>query len=160
MDCETFQLIWLYLGIVFVGGVIIGSAKRQVTLQCQDTIHTPKFISRFENEFKVKIQILSSQKIKAFVYQNKIYITMGLLERLNPDELKAVLAHEVYHIRHSPNKLFSSLLALTSLTFRRHNDDPKADDFAVDVAGLDNLIGAFRKLEIIDGEQRTKRLET
>ena len=160
MKCDTFQLIWIYLGLVFGGGLLIWTAKRHISLQCQDTINTPNFISKFEKKFNVNVRVLPLQRIKAFVYQDTIYITMGLLERLNQNELEAVLAHEVYHVRNSPNKLLSSILALTSLTFKRHNDDFKADKFASKSMGANSLISAFRKLEIVDREDRINKLFT
>ena len=160
MKCDTFQLIWLYLGIVFGGVFLIWTAKHFVSLQCQDSIYTPRLISAFEDRFNVNIKVLPTQKIKAFVFQNKIYITMGLLERLDKDELNAVLAHEVYHLRNSPNKLLSSILAITSLTFKRHNDDPRADEFATRVIGTKPLISAFRKLQIIDSQKRILHLSS
>jgi heat shock protein HtpX len=158
MKCDTFQLIWLYFGIVFGGVFLIWTAKRFVHQQCQDIIEKPRHLSQFEERFNVEIKVLDSQKIKAFVFQNRIYVTMGLLERLDNDELNAVLAHEVYHVRNSPNKLLSSILALTSLTFKRHNDDTQADEFAARKMGRKSLISAFRKLEIIDSEKRIKKL--
>jgi hypothetical protein len=158
MRCETFKLIWLYIGLIFGGVFMFWSAKHFIHLRCQDTVATPKFISDFENKFNVKIKILSSQKIKAFVYKKNIYISMGLLERLDSTELEAVLAHEVYHVRYSPNKFLSSILALTSLTFKRHNDDPRADLFAARVTGHQHLINAFQKLQIIDREKRIRKL--
>lgn len=158
MKCETFNLIWLYIGFVFFGGFLIWSGKRYVSTQCKQSLHTPRFISDFQKKYNVKVKVLPSEKIKAFVYRKTIYVTVGVLQRLNTAEIEAVLAHEVYHVRNSPNKLFSSILALTSLTFKRHNDDPMADKYAASVMGKEPLINAFKKLEIIDGEERIRRL--
>ncbi len=158
MRCEVFQLTWFYIGIVTFGGFLLWTTKHYVSSQCENTIPPPKYISKFETEFNTRIKILTTQRIKAFVYKNEVYLSVGLLERLNGDELRAVIAHEKYHIKHSPNKLFSSVLALTSLTFRRHNDDFKADKYAAEIVGATHLISALRNLEIINGDARIKKL--
>ena len=74
------------------------------------------------------------------------------------DEVKAVVAHELYHLNHSPNKFLSSLLALASLTFRRFNDEHKADLYAVKTSGIKNLICALKKLQIKDAGKRIKKI--
>ncbi len=158
MRCEVLQLTWLYIGIVTFGGFLLWSTKHYISSQCQNTIPPPKYISKFENEFNVSIKILLTQRIRAFVYKDEVYLSVGLLERLNDDELRAVIAHEKYHIKNSPNKIFSSLLALTSLTFKSHNDDPMADSYAAEKVGLANLVSAFEKLEIVDRHKRIRNL--
>ena len=158
MTCETFNMFWLYIGIVLSGGILFWTARHLVSRQCSVALRPPDFISQFEDEFDVRIRLLPSQKIKAFVHQNNIYITMGLVERLELPELRAVIAHEVYHVRNSPNKVLSSFLAVTSLTFKRHNDDPAADKFAAELIGKEHLIQAFKTLQIVDGETRSRKL--
>jgi Zn-dependent protease with chaperone function len=145
---------------VITGVFLFWTAKHLISNQCQDTVLPPRIISGLEKKFDVNIKVLSSQKIKAFVYQKNIYVTMGLLERLDEEELKAVIAHEIYHLRHSPNKLLSSILALTSLTFKRHNDDYRADKYAAQSIGVHPLINAFHKLEIINSKERIRKLCT
>jgi heat shock protein HtpX len=158
MNCEVFQLTWLYVGIVTAGGFLIWNTKHYVNSQCDFALPPPRNLQNFEHEFGVNIKILPTQKIKAFVYKKEIYLSVGLIERLDPNELRAVIAHEKYHIKNSPKKIFSSLLALTSLTFKSHNDESMADSYAAEIAGLTNLVSAFEKLEIVDRKKRIKKL--
>jgi heat shock protein HtpX len=158
MKCDTFNVIWLYLGVITIGGVLLWIANNYVLKLCQNVNKDSKMLSQFESQYKVKINIVSTDNVKAFVFRGKIFITNGLLNLLKSNELKAVLAHEVYHVRNSPNKLLSSILAITSLTFKTHNDDFSADTFAAKIAGRENLIKAFRKLRIINCEKRINRL--
>jgi heat shock protein HtpX len=113
---------------------------------------------KLEHLFNVPINIIDTQKIKAFTYQKSIYLSVGLLERLEQDEVKAVIAHEIYHLNNGRNKFLSSFLALTSLTFLRYDDEHHADRYAADIAGIHNLANALKKLEIKDYEKRIEKL--
>lgn len=159
MTCDMFQWLWIYLGIILIGIILMGMAKHYITMQlCYNTLQQLPLISDLENIFKVPISVIDSQKIKAFTFQKKIYLSIGLLERLNKDEIKAVVAHELYHVHHSPNKFLSSFLALTSLTFHRYSDEHHADRYAAKIAGFHHLINALMKLEIKDYEKRAQKL--
>jgi heat shock protein HtpX len=159
MKCDMFTWLWIYLGIILIGTVLMGLAKLFIDLRLSgNTIRLPGFLSEIGQQFKVDINLLDTQKIKAFTYKNKIYLSAGLLEQLGRDEIKAVVAHEVYHLKHSPNKFLASLLAITSLTFRRFNDEHQADRYAVKTSGIHNLINALSKLQIKDAGKRMRKL--
>ncbi len=159
MNCDMFTWVWIYLGIILIGTLLMGLVKHYLELQLdRNIIGSPPYLSEIRQKLKVDISVLDTQKIKAFTYKNRIYLSVGLLERLEKDEIMAVVAHEVYHLNHSPNNFLSSLLALTSLTFRRFNDEHYADQYAVKTAGIHNLINALKKLEIRDYEKRAMKL--
>lgn len=159
MNCDMFYWYWIYLGIILIGTILIGIVKIYLELKLNENIiRLPYFLSELEKYWKIEIKILDTQRIKAFTYKNKIYLSIGLIERLEKDEIKSVVAHEVYHIHHSSNKFLSSILALTSMTFFRFNDQHLADRFAVKTSGFKNLVNAFKKLQIKDAEQRIKKL--
>ena len=159
MNCHMFTWIWIYLGIILIGTILMGLVKLYLDLKLdRDTITLPQYLSEIRQQFKLDIRILDTQKIKAFIYQKKIYLSVGLLERLDKDEIKAVVAHEMYHLNHSPNKFLSSILALTSLTFRRLNDEHHADRYAAKTVGINNILNALKKLGISNYETRARKL--
>jgi len=159
MQCDMFQWLWIYLGIILIGIILMGMAKHYLTIQLScNTIQQLPHISELEHIFQVPIYVIDTQKIKAFTFQKRIYLSVGLLERLEKDEIKAVVAHEMYHLNHSPNKLLSSLLALASLTFHRYKDEHHADRYAAKTAGIHNLINALKKLEIRGYNKRVRML--
>ena len=159
MDCYMFTWLWIYLGIIVIGTLLIGLVKLYLDLKLdRNIIKSSPYLSEIRQQFNVDIRILNTQKIKAFTYKNKIYLSVGLLERLEKDEIKSVVAHEVYHLNHSPNKFLSSLLALTSLTFRRLNNEHHADRYAAKTIGAFNLINALKKLQIKDADRRIRKL--
>ena len=159
MNCDMFYWLWIYLGIILMGTILLGFVKIYLKLKLDNNIfRLPTFLSDIGKHWDVDIRILDSQRIKAFAYKNKVYLSIGLIERLEKDEIKSVVAHEVYHLKHSPSKLLSSFLAITSLTFKRFRDEYQADRYAAKTTGLANLINAFRKLQIKDGEKRINQL--
>lgn len=159
MKCYMFDWVWIYLGIILIGTILIGLAKMYLDLKLDKNIFKlPPFLSDIGKHWNVDIKILDSARIRAFAYKNKVYLSIGLIERLEKDEIKSVVAHEVYHLKNSPNKFLSSLLALTSLTFRRFKDEYRADRYAAKTTGIVNLINAFKKLQIKDAEKRISQL--
>lgn len=159
MNCHMFYWFWIYLGIILIGTVLLGFVKVYLNLKLDNNIfRLPTFLSDIGKRWNVDIRILNSQRIKAFAYKDKVYLSVGLIERLEKDEIKSVVAHEVYHLKHSPSKFVSSLLAITSLTFRRFRDEYRADRYAAKTIGLKNLINAFKKLQIKDAEKRINQL--
>lgn len=159
MNCHMFTWFWIYLGIILIGTIIVVIFKSLVKSYIgQKSIGNLSSLSDIENEFKVRINIIDSPKIRAFVFMKKMYLSVGLLERLEKNEIRAVVAHELYHLNHSPNKIMSTLLALSSLTFRRYSDEYYADLFAAKTSGVKNLINALKKLNIKDAEKRIRRL--
>ena len=159
MQCYMFKWIWIYLSIILIGTLLMSIVKHYISLQLNgNTIQPFSYISELQQKFGIPIKVIDSQKIKAFTFQKRIYLSVGLLERLEKDEIKAVIAHEMYHVNHSPNKFLSSLLALTSLTFHRYNDEYYADRYAAKNAGIHNLINALKKLGIRNCEERARKL--
>lgn len=159
MSCTMFNWLWIYLGIILIGSLMVFIIKILLDNDLdKNIINSSFFINDFIKEFNVPIKIIDTQKIKAFHYRKKIYLSVGLLERLEKEEIKAVIAHEVYHLKYSPNKIISSILALSSLTFKRYNDELSADNYAVKISGLNNLTNAFKKLNIKDREKRISSL--
>jgi heat shock protein HtpX len=154
-----FDWVWIYLGIILIGIILIGLVKMYLRLKLDRHIFSlPSYLSDIGKYWNIDIKILDSQRIRAFAYKNRVYLSLGLIEKLKKDEIKSVVAHEVYHLKHSPNKFLSSLLALSSLTFHRFRDEYLADRYAAKTTGMVNLINAFKKLQIKDAEKRISQL--
>ena len=155
MNCPIFQWIWVYSGVVSSGVLVLVLVRYWMAREARtNTVSLSSYVLPLEKEFEVPVRIIDIQKIRAFAHGNVAYLSVGLLEYLNRDEVRAVVAHEVYHIKHSPDKLISSLLALSSLTFKPYNDEHLADKYAAEVVGKDNLAKALKKLETASGMQR------
>lgn len=151
--------IWAYLGLVSSGLLILSLVRYWLAREAHtNTASLSSYVEALEGEFGVAIRVIDTQKIRAFAHRKAIYLSVGLLERLDRDEVKAVVAHEAYHVKHSPNKFISSILAVGSLTFFSFNDDHLADHYAASVVGKDALVRALKRLEVAGSGQRIKEI--
>ena len=159
MSCPMSSYIWLYFGLISGAMVLIGVVQIAFDRQVQDLrIKDAQFMKKLSSELGCSVYLLDTQKIKAFTHKRQIYLSVGLLELLEPEEIQAVAAHELYHVMHTPNRLLANTLALTSLWMKSYRDDEKADSFAAEVAGRENLISAFEKLNLMNRKKRISRL--
>src|SRR3990170_6218553 len=63
------------------------------------------------NDDNLRIYIIDDNSINSFSSFSSIALTKGLIDRLDKDEIKGVLSHELYHIKNGNSK-FLTLLAL------------------------------------------------
>jgi heat shock protein HtpX len=155
MDCYMATWVWFYLGAVIAGAVVIGML-RTFNRSRLESSSLGRFdaLADLEDEFDVIIVVLDTQRVRALAYKDTVYLSVGLLERLDDDQLRAVVAHEVYHLETRPPRMLSWFLALTSLTFLRYSDEREADAYAAQLIGEEALAGALETLRIRDREER------
>lgn len=155
MDCSEMLSLYLYSAYLLVSTLIIFS-----TLRYYDRIMIRKLeakpagsILNWTQDF---VDMLTSAKLyyfesaipRAFASGRSIFISVGLLEMLDDAELKAVLAHEAWHIRHNSGMPFMKQLALMAFSSAA---DPElelmADRFAAQIAGVEALSSARDKVD-------------
>jgi len=159
MSCPMFAWLWIYLGIVSSGSLALSIARYWLARTARlNTISHMPFISALAQEFDIRVRVIDTQKVRAFAYHGAAYLSVGLLEQLETNEIRAVIAHEVYHLKHSPNKFLSSILAVGSLTFVPFSDEHLADRYAADVVGTDEFARALQKLDVVSSRQRIRDL--
>jgi len=155
MECREMLTFYLYSAYLLVSTLMVFGM-----LQYYDRILIKKLgakpagsILNWTQEF---VDMLTSAKLyyfdsaipRAFASGKSIFISIGLLEMLDDDELKAVLAHEAWHIRHNSRMPFMKQLAL--MAFSSSNDldlECKADRFAAQIAGSEALLSARNKVD-------------
>ncbi len=160
MNCYMSAWVWFYLGAVIAGAVIIGMVRAFNRSRLEsESLGRFDALADMEDEFDVNIVVLDTQRVRALAYRGNVYLSVGLLERLDDDQLRAVVAHEVYHLETGSPRMLSSLLALSSLTFFRYSDESAADAYAASLAGMDSIVGALETLEIQDRHERAVDLQ-
>jgi heat shock protein HtpX len=161
MSCPMSAYIWLYFGLISGAMVSMGVVQVVFDRRIQEIrIRDAQFMKKLSSDLGCEIYLLDTQKIKAFTHKRQIYLSVGLVELLNPEEIQAVAAHELYHVLHTPNRLMANTLALTSLWFKSYRDDAHADSFAAKIAGKNHLISAFKKLKVVGQSKRIRKLAT
>lgn len=117
------------------------SAKTNAETQLYNVVEEIKIAAGLQ--FMPKVFIINADYMNAFAsgYSEKsamVAITRGLMEKLNRDELQAVMAHEVSHIRHLDIKLTLTASLLANITlmvldmffynaiFSNRNDDNRS----------------------------------
>jgi len=159
MECYMSSWVWFYLGAVVAGAAVLGLLRTFDRMRLErGSLGRFAGLAAMEDEFGVEIVVLDTQRVRALAYRDAVYLSVGLLERLDDDQLRAVVAHEAYHLEALSPRMLSSLLALTSLTFLRYSDEAHADAHAARLVGEDALRGALERLEIVDRDERASAL--
>ncbi len=155
MKCKEMLTIYLYLAYAGVSCVLIFGAQRfydRLMIRRLDAKPAGS-IMRWTQEFvdrltSATVYYYDSAVPRAFAAGRSIFISLGLLELLNDDELKAVLAHEAWHIRNNARTPFLKQLGI--MTFSSHKNpglEKMADSFAASIAGSEALSSARDKLD-------------
>jgi heat shock protein HtpX len=156
MQCYMSSWVWGYMVLV-IGGAVVLTAIRHLNRRrlLSESLGSFPSLSAMEKEFGVTIVVLDTQRVRAVALGGKVYLSVGILEMLEDVELRAVVAHEVFHLTRSPSRILSAILALTSLTFLRLSDEASADAYAARIAGAEAISRALQRLDIVDCDERT-----
>ncbi|UCG69504.1 MAG: M48 family metalloprotease [Thermoplasmata archaeon] len=159
MTCPMSGLIWIYLGLILGAMIILGMIQVGFDRYVRNReIKEASFLKSLSRELGCEIFLLDTQKIRAFTHKRQVYLSVGLVELLDPEEIKAVAAHELYHVMHTPSRFIANILAVSSLWLRSYRDDFRADNFAAELVGKKEFISALKKLRVKDFKRRARRL--
>jgi Zn-dependent protease with chaperone function len=155
MKCSEMLSIYFYLGYVAVSSVLIFGVLRFYDkimirrLSAKPVENIIAWVQGFVDQLtNATVYYYDSAAPRAFAAGRSIFVSIGLLEMLNNDELKAVLAHEAWHIRHNSRTPYLKKLAI--MTFSSHKSpelESMADTFAAEIAGIEALAGARNKVD-------------
>ncbi len=159
MNCSMSGYVWGYFGIISGSLVFFGVIQMVFERHVKDLeISDAKIMRKLSGDIGSPVFLLDTQRIKAFSHKKRIYLSVGLMELLEYDELLAVAAHELYHVKHTPNRMIANSLAVASFWLRSYRDEAKADRYAAEMIGLENLESAFEKLGIKGARRRIARI--
>jgi heat shock protein HtpX len=125
----SIALISLWVTFTFQNKLmLLGTESREITPTTAQSVQETQLYNVIE-EMKVaaglsympKVYVIEAEYMNAFAsgYSEKsamVAITRGLMEKLTRDELQAVMAHELSHIRHMDIKLTLMASVLSNLT--------------------------------------------
>ncbi len=155
MKCDGMLTIYLYFGYAVVSTTVIFGGLRFYDrfiikrLNAKPIGNVIGWMQEFTGRLaNATVYYYDSAVPKAFAAGKSIFVSLGLLELLSDDELRAVLAHEAWHIRN--NKRMPYLKQLAIMTFSspgRGELEELADRFAAEIAGSEALLSARHKLD-------------
>jgi len=156
MECSRMLTIEVYLAYVLIStGVMLflpGSyykilIRRYNARPISEIVDwADDFVNTLANNSQV--YYFDSAIPKAFASGKAIFVSVGMLEIFDQQELKAVLAHEAWHLRH--NNKTPILRQLSLMTFTKYRPEQElelmADRFAEEIVGKEPLESARAKL--------------
>jgi heat shock protein HtpX len=155
MNCSEMLSMYLYFAYVAISTILIFGTlyyydrlmiKR---LQAKPAGSILKWTQEYVDKLtSARVYYFDSAVPKAFAAGRSIFISIGLLEILDDDELKSVLAHEAWHIRHNSGMPFLSRLAMMAFSSTTEPLlEERADRFAAEIAGSKALFSARNKVD-------------
>jgi len=155
MNCSEMLSLYLYFAYVAISTAIIFGTLRYYDrllikrLEAKPAGSILKWTQEFVDKLtSARVYYFDSAVPKAFAAGRSIFISIGLLELLDEDELKAVLAHEAWHIKHNSRMPFLSQLALMAFSSSSEPQlEDQADRFAAKIVGSATLSSARKKVD-------------
>ena len=155
MKCDGMLTIYLYFGYALVSSTIIFGVLRFYDrvlikrLNAKPIGNVLGWIQEFTNILaNATVYYYDSAIPRGFAAGKSIFVSMGLLEILTDEELKAVLAHEAWHIRNNSRTPFMKQLAIMTFSSHKRNEiEELADSFAAEIAGSEALSSARSKVD-------------
>lgn len=154
MECSYMLTFYLYLGYVVISTVLIFAVLRYYDrilvkrLDAKPAGSVINWMQEFVDRLtSAKVYYFDSAVPRAFASGKSIFVSIGLLELLNEDELKAVLAHEAWHIRNNSRTPFLRQLAFMTFSSSESELEYLADCFAAEIAGAAALSSARSKVD-------------
>jgi len=156
MECSRMFTIEVYLAYVSIStGIMIFLPglyykiliKRHNARPISEIVDwADEFVNTLANDSQV--YYFDSAIPKAFASGKTIFVSVGMLEIFNEQELKAVLAHEAWHLRHNNETPILRQLSLMTFTKYRPKQELElmADRFAEEIVGKVPLESAREKL--------------
>jgi heat shock protein HtpX len=107
--------------------MLMGTSYRQITPENAQNLAETQLYNAVEEmkiaaglQFMPKVYVIDADYMNAYASglnekSAMIAITKGLLEKLDRDEMQAVIAHELSHIRHQDTRLILTVSVLTNL---------------------------------------------
>ncbi|MCQ1535741.1 M48 family metalloprotease [Methanosarcina sp. KYL-1] len=156
MQCSQMLTIEIYTAYVLASSAIIlllpcvyykALIKRYRARPITEVMDWPQHFVNILSK-KAEVYYYDSAVPRAFASGKAVFLSMGMLELMDESELKAILAHEVWHIRHNNKTPILRQLSIMTFTRNRSEDELEllADIFAGEVVSKDAVESARAKL--------------
>lgn len=104
------------------------------------------FLKKWSNSARAKLYIFGSAVPRAFTINKDVFISAGMVDLLNFDELKAIIAHEAFHVNQNRYPLINNFKILTFIILPETKLETSADLYAEGIVGKRLLNSAKEKV--------------
>jgi heat shock protein HtpX len=95
---------------------------------------------------KARLYIFGSAVPRAFTINKDVFISAGMVDLLDSEELKAIIAHEAFHVNQNRYPLFNNFKILTFILLPETKLEVSADFYAESIVGKKPLNSAKEKV--------------
>ncbi len=147
MKCSMSLFLKIYFGYAIIAFLFLGIAPMAYRYYLK-RIYGFQRDKELEDMVGVKrVYILNTSLPKAFTLGRDIFVSAGMIDLLEENELKAVLAHEKFHVIENRTPFLNRMKYLTFLPLSQDRIEIMADEYAERIAGKNALISAKRKID-------------
>ncbi len=154
MKCGEMLTLYVSLAYLIISTILIFGVLRYYDrilikrLDAKPASSVMEWVEDFVGRFvTARVYYFDSAIPRAFAAGRSIFVSIGLLEMLDDNELKAVLAHEAWHIRQNTGAPYFKKLALMTFSSSESELESRADRFAAEIAGSAALSSARNKVD-------------
>lgn len=151
MDCEMLWFLRIYFGyVVFAALFLLAVPKLYTTyLSKRYTIERNFEFESLLSEWsttKARLYIFGSALPKAFTVGKNVFISAGMVDLMNIEEIKAVIAHEAFHVSQNKYPFINNFKILTFILLPETQLETAADSYAEEIMDKDILLSAKNKI--------------
>ncbi len=147
MDCSMSLFLKIYFGYAIIAFLILGAvpiAYRQYLKRTYGFERDKELENMIGAE---RVYVLNTSLPKAFTLGRDIFVSAGMIDLLEDNELKAVLAHEKFHVIENRTPFLNRMKYLTFLPLSQDKIEIMADEYAEKIVGKEALMRAKRKID-------------
>ncbi len=139
MLCDMLWFLKIYLIYVAVAMLVLLTIPVFYRLYLSRKYELTRFLEmesllrKLSGSSKAKLYIFSSALPKAFTLGKDVFLSAGIIDLLDSEELKAVIAHEAFHVKQNRYPLIRNFKILTFLPSTKL--EKYADLYAEKIAG-------------------------
>jgi heat shock protein HtpX len=153
MSCDMLwflKIYFIYAGFAVIFLLIMPKvykaylSKRYTVERFREMEH---LLRKWSNSAKARLYIFGSAVPKAFTVGRDVFISAGMVDLLDIEELKAIIAHEAFHVNQNRYPLLSNFKILTFILYPEKKLEVLADSYAEKIMGKIYLSSAKKKLK-------------
>jgi len=139
MLCDMLWFLKIYIIYVAVAMLVLLTIPVFYRLYLSRKYELTRFLEmesllrKLSGSAKAKLYIFGSALPKAFTLGKDVFLSAGIIDLLDPEELKAVIAHEAFHVKQNRYPLIRNFKILTFLPSTKLEE--YADLYAEKIAG-------------------------